>query len=155
MKFLLFIISLSVFLVGCSSSQDKREIAQRAKVSEVKNLDALEVIIGKRLENSKHLTKEQKDEIAQLLLENKKKSEDLTVTSYQYQSVLVQELFFENYDRKKIHLLKNTIQAIEEKRFENTLATLRKIYRIVAETPDLQKFVEAIRNYEPSLAANR
>lgn len=148
------IISLLAFVVlavGCTSRQDKQEITDRANRSQVTSHQALEATIQQTIQDSEHLSDEQKLDLQRILEANKQRAVKLAEESYRYRAVLVQELLASSPSKKKIRFIKRTISKIEKDRMKNTFDAIEKISSIVSKNPDKIKFKEPLSNFERSL----
>ena len=148
MKFLLLFITTAFFSVSCATKAEKKEIRTKAEESHVKSHSQLGKTIHTAIKNSSHLTSEQRKQIEEIIALNKKTAEELSERSYQFRSVLIQELLAENFDDKKVRIIKKNIRNIEKDRLKNTLEAVEKISRVVARSQDKAAFAEALTNFE-------
>jgi protein involved in polysaccharide export with SLBB domain len=134
------LVLITVFVTSCASKNDEREIRKEAAESNISNSQALGETIHDLIHSSKTLSSAQKKELNQIIEINKNTAMALMEESYQFRSILIQELLSGKSSPERIALIKNDIKQIEEKRLKNTFDTVEKISNIVSAHPEKQEF---------------
>ncbi len=130
--------------VSCASRNDKAEIRKEAAASQVKDPKALGELIDQAINNSTHLTAEQKKELEKIIAGNKQKATALSEETYKYRSVLVQELLGETPKASRVKYIKKDIERVEKERLRNTFETIEAISKVVSKSSDRNRFTEAL-----------
>lgn len=151
MKVVLSTILMSALFVGCASKNEKLEVQKKAEQSTVENSQALGQTIHEVIENSQHLSVEQKKKIREIIAENKKVAEELTSQSYKFRSVLIKELLAKDMNHKKIKLIKKNIERLEKDKLINTFSTIEKISFLVSGNSDRQNLSNTLKHIERNL----
>lgn len=147
----LFTSIILLALTSCASKQDKLEIQRKAQDSKISDSKALGQSISETIQNSETLTATQKKELEDIIAINKGIAETLTQQSYQYRSLLVQNLLSGNVNQKEINIIKKDIRRIEAEKLKNTFDTVEKITKIVSKNPGKDKFTNQIINFDRNI----
>jgi Spy/CpxP family protein refolding chaperone len=149
MKNILLSLIVLATLMSCASKEKRveREIERKADTSVVTDSKSLGGTIENAIENSKHLTPEQKNKLRNIVANNKSLAESLSQQSYKYRGLLVQELFSDKVNDKKIEIIENDIRKVEQLRLKNTFETVKKMSTILSGHPDKDEFQEHLKAF--------
>lgn len=147
----ILVLAIALFLVSCSHKEHKKEIEKRAEQSTVKDPQTFSSSIDQAIENSPHLTAEQKTELHNIIAANKKRAMELTEQSYKMRGVLIDELLSEKMSSKKVKLIKKQIKQIENDKLKNTFDTVEQITKLVSGHSDSKDFSSPLMNMDMPL----
>lgn len=146
---LLFVLAISALaLTACSSNKVRQEVEAKAAHSTVTDPKALGESIHHAIESSKSLNAEQKAKLYAIIEANKQKATALAEESFQFRSVLINELLSEKMDPKKVKILKSDIKKIENKKLKNTFNAIEQIIGVVSNSPDKHNFTQPLKVYD-------
>lgn len=134
-KITLASIAAGFVLVGCASKEVDKKVEERlANVEPVQNRTQLSELTARSIENIPNLSEEQRAQLMDLRVATRSKMQVNQLEADKIRSLLIQEVFSANYQKKEVSNLKKRLERLEEERTALTFSAIDQANNILGRT---------------------
>ena len=133
------LIPTLVFASGCASTHAERKLEEKlSQESFAKTWSELRQRVHQSLDQSSHLTGEQKQRLKALHEKSREASEKISIESIRLRTALMEDLISAQYDAQEIDLILQRIKVLEAQRISALFETVDQTNSLLGRNPASQ-----------------
>lgn len=153
---ILFILALSVFLVSCSSTQQKKPstlVTEAKKEQQTESSEQTKVKLMEILKQDSSITDVERSKLLVLVDEGFAKNREFEILGNQKKALLIREYTKPFPDHNKITKIKNEIKITYSRKLDDLMSLFDKMFEIVKNHPQsserfIDRSIEDINRYQ-------